>query len=686
VNISSLAYVDNTVWIARSKGHASRMLDLAMEFFHLNDIAVNAKKTVLMVVNPTADPWQNPLTFGLPALPLLPIPKSEGTRYLGCHISPDGRMKTQRQLINELVTGFVNQLLPKQITDFQAVYLINHVLIPSILARCIIMVPSHQECLQWTRQYLKVVKQKSHLPRDTPNVMLFHPCLYKLTDLYDVMSTTHISELWLHLNSPSSSLAGEVSRLRLLSLHQQRMTMESPVSNPTSEVVRHGSNLIARILPLMAERNVKFDIPSGWGSVQIGQVGISTLFSDWVEFRPIRSKLRHHGLFAVEQLLSPDCKYLLSWKELCNHIPSLPYAVPQWFTNIEATLGIARGFNHRCPIMLPPSAHPAVPNPFYNSQLPFLPIAAGIGNFVVVFPASFQEDGSFYLAKLLGWERALGENDIRYHLQHWRLAEDQDDPGGQFSEGGYYVQCDGDCEAPQPCGMCGVGCCWVESAGVVNVAYDTWEGWIWQVNFLGEEIEARQFVSLELTQAEVSHLWSQLPDEPGECDDVTLVQGTGSQQPQQPLGKGEGIGPHAVLSASPALSPLLALICPGPDSSSSAWLQLQGLSEMELQPGSLAVYTDGSLQAAGSTGCSGGAGVVVMVEDKSIYELGVQLGGWMSSTKSEIYACIAALAAVPPSQAVHIYTDSQGLLAGYEMFVSKAAQQPFRRLLRTRFY
>ena len=79
ITTSSLAYVDDTAWLARSKVQAQRMLDLAMEFFHLNDIAINAKKTVLIVINSTSDPLLNPLQFGVPALPLLPIPRSEGT-------------------------------------------------------------------------------------------------------------------------------------------------------------------------------------------------------------------------------------------------------------------------------------------------------------------------------------------------------------------------------------------------------------------------------------------------------------------------------------------------------------------------------------------------------------------------------------------------------------------------------
>ena len=153
------------------------------------------------------------------------------------------------------------------------------------------MVPSQQECLKWTRQCLNLVKQKARLPKDTPNVLLFHPHLYKFTDIYDAVSELHISELWLRLNSPVTSLAGELTRLRLLALHRHCVTMESPVCNPTSETSRHGVNLIACTLPLMAECNIKFNIPSGWGTVSEGHVGISSLFDNWVEFCPLQARL-----------------------------------------------------------------------------------------------------------------------------------------------------------------------------------------------------------------------------------------------------------------------------------------------------------------------------------------------------------------------------------------------------------
>ena len=61
----------------------------------------------------------------------------------------------------------------------------------------------------------------------------------------------------------------------------------------------------------------------------------------------------------------------------------------------------------------------------------------------------------------------------------------------------------------------------------------------------------------------------------------------------------------------------------------------------------MSVYSDGSLQGAGSGACCGGAGVAVLDGDKSLWEVGVCIGGWLSSTKTEVYACIMAVASLP---------------------------------------
>ena len=209
----------------------------------------------------------------------------------------------------------------------------------------------------------------------------------------------------------------------------------------------------------------------------------------------------------------------------------------------------------------------------------------------------------------------------------------------------------------------------------MSVASETWTGWIQLVNFMDEEVGGREFVCLELTQAGVECLWAQLPEEPGGSESPSLDEVPLQCMPQQyEMQGGESITMDGV-PAPVTLPSLLSLICPSSMGSAPAWLQLKRFTVLTVNTDSPAVYTDGSFQGAGSVGCCSGAGVVVMEGDRPLQEVAIQLGGWAASTKAEVYACIAALAALPPLQAVHIHTDSQGLIVGFESFVTKAHLQ-----------
>ena len=387
-----------------------------------------------------------------------------------------------------------------------------------------------------------------------------------------------------------------------------------------------------------------------------------------MSFCPHQSKLRHHGLIAIEQLLSPNCQVLLSWKELHHIIPSLSHAVPMWFTEIESQLGVdsSQGYKHL--ITLPPSLGPlTVPNPFRDSSLSFSPLIARPDDFVAVFPATYADDGVFFLVKLIGWEDGNGVEPLQYHLQHWCCAAMHDDPDGVLYNENYYVQCSGDCDSPQQCGACGVGCCWWESSGVASLSSGVWLGHLHHVNFVGDTVAKTEFACVDMPQDALDELWHNLPDVSEEGSDL----GVGFEPPQLPC---------------LALQAPLALLCTGVNSADPVWSSLQAPLSIQDTAGDLTVYSDGSLQGSGSSQSCGGAEFVVLDGDKSLWEVAVHVGGWLSSTKAEVYACIMAMASLPVDQALKIYTDSQGLIAGFQSFVSEAHLQPFCHLLHTRFY
>ena len=85
-NISTSAYMDDTVWIDESRCRLQDTVNLAQEFFTMWDIKINTNKCELLVINPSVHRDHRFITMGEDADNIVRITQKE-IRYLGVWFS-----------------------------------------------------------------------------------------------------------------------------------------------------------------------------------------------------------------------------------------------------------------------------------------------------------------------------------------------------------------------------------------------------------------------------------------------------------------------------------------------------------------------------------------------------------------------------------------------------------------------
>ena len=128
--LGACAFVDDIIWIARSRATMEKILELASEFYDFNDIQINGQKTKVIAINQGEN---TNTTFSLNNQKIGEDTQDPFQRYLGIFINSEGTSIASRQAIKKEIQAFQDAIRPKAITEKQVHYLIQNVLLPSIL-------------------------------------------------------------------------------------------------------------------------------------------------------------------------------------------------------------------------------------------------------------------------------------------------------------------------------------------------------------------------------------------------------------------------------------------------------------------------------------------------------------------------------------------------------------------------
>ncbi|KAG0345084.1 hypothetical protein BGZ54_005673, partial [Gamsiella multidivaricata] len=198
----------------------------------------------------------------------------------------------------------------KAITDKQAIFIVNNVLIPRILYRLTTTILSDQELTKIIGQYAGMVRQKVGLPKGTPNSILFHRRLYGLRHLGDVQEEEQISTALLRFNDPG--LVGQVMEARSLAHQAECRLPVPPCQLPAvgAQFTKH--NFLGHVCRLMCSRQIVFGQPS---STPDPNPLIALLLPPKV-YRKVARQLSIDGVTRLLDVATADGTALASWAEL----------------------------------------------------------------------------------------------------------------------------------------------------------------------------------------------------------------------------------------------------------------------------------------------------------------------------------------------------------------------------------
>ena len=176
---AAIAYMDDTTWIAKSKKDMDNILEKARIFYKANDSKVNGEKSVLITIN-NPDPNPAQVKVGSNRETVVEIDRNIHTRFLGIWIGNKDQARDSAKRTLEEITSIYETVSNKQITEKQAEYIINRVLMPRIEYRIQHSTLSWVTCNNLTKKIRKLVRNKAAIVNTLPNSAVHHKGIYNI--------------------------------------------------------------------------------------------------------------------------------------------------------------------------------------------------------------------------------------------------------------------------------------------------------------------------------------------------------------------------------------------------------------------------------------------------------------------------------------------------------------------------
>jgi exonuclease III len=210
--VAAVAYADDTTFIADSKNSLQQIINKAQEFYNLNDIEINPKKSELLVLNREKGKTYS-ITLGGKKEEIKAKKVEDTVRLLGVWIGGKNQKRMCRSKLQQEVRAFTQLIRAKRISIEQIKYLNNMVLLPRLEYRSMIFLWTKRACDKIHQPMLRLAKWKAGLASTCSNALLTHKDLLGFRSFWQRHTESMITEWMVRLND--SEVLGQTCLLRL---------------------------------------------------------------------------------------------------------------------------------------------------------------------------------------------------------------------------------------------------------------------------------------------------------------------------------------------------------------------------------------------------------------------------------------------------------------------------------------
>ncbi|RHZ49272.1 hypothetical protein Glove_526g9 [Diversispora epigaea] len=229
LRVSVTAYVDDTNWFVPSRDKMEKILEVANEFYCMNDIAINKSKSHLIIIN--SNPLERTRGVGMGDTILHPVAEDFPIRSLG---------------------------VGKPITDKQVIYIFNAVVIPMLEYSLNDMTLLETECLKITTRFISMIKNKALLAITTPNVVIHAKEVYNVENLWDRQVQIQSNNLLCKLND--KDVLGSSTQIRLQHLQNLFWSASAITEAPFLIKLKRRQSLLNDILIVCRKHDITFKL------------------------------------------------------------------------------------------------------------------------------------------------------------------------------------------------------------------------------------------------------------------------------------------------------------------------------------------------------------------------------------------------------------------------------------------